>query len=182
MKTALSLVLPAILLLAACNKPSAPAAATTSPQSAAPSKSDAVQLKLQEYSGSDATDCGRFDVKTPEAQLKTASDCAMQAAQAKRPFTVAYDMPGMTVGIAGNHDGKLFNVQSQGAGPSAAVNSGACPSALRVASSGRLSCFAPGDMTSMSDSHAGGAVPPGAPNPHVPGKTNPHGASTPKTN
>ena len=138
-----------------------------------------VQLKLQDYSGAGATNCGTLDVRAAEAQLKSASDCSMQASQGKKPFYVSYEMPGMGVGIAGSADGKLFTVQTQGA--TGALTSGACPSALRVASSGRVTCFAPGDMGSMSGSHTAGSMPPGTANPHATGKTNPH-AAAPKTN
>jgi hypothetical protein len=79
-------------------------------------------------------------------------------------------MPGMAIGVAGNAEGKLFTVQSQGTGASATLTSGDCPSQLRVASSGRVICFAPGDMGSMGAGHA--AVPPGM--------SNPHGAAAPK--
>jgi len=138
-----------------------------------------VQQKLQEYSGAAATNCGTLDVRAAAPQLKSASDCSMEASQGKKPFYVSYEMPGMGVGVAGNSDGKLFTVQTQGA--SGALATGACPSALRVASSGRVTCFAPGDMSSMSGSHSAGSMPPGATNPHAPGKTNPH-ATAPKTN
>lgn len=93
----------------------------------------------------------------------------MQAAQSKHPFFVAYDMPGMSIGVAGNSAGKLYNVQSQGEGASAAVTSGDCPSQLRVAGSGRVTCFAPGDMGSMGAGHT--AIPEGMPNPHAMPKT-----------
>jgi hypothetical protein len=89
----------------------------------------------------------------------------MQASQAKHAFYVAYDMPGMAVGVAGNASGKLYSVQSQGEGPSATLSSGDCPSELRIAGSGRVTCFAPGDMGSMGAGHT--AIPPGMPNPHV---------------
>jgi hypothetical protein len=148
--------------------------------SSSPKTPDAVQQKLQEASAANATDCGRLDVRAAEAQLKTASECAMKASQGKQPFYVAYDMPGMTVGIAGNSEGKLSTVQSHGGGMSAGVTSGACPSALRVASSGRVTCFAPGDMGSMSDSHTAGSVPAGMANPHAAGTANPHAAAKPK--
>jgi len=164
--TAVSVLMLVLCGLTSCNKPTGPAAPSSG---AAPSKSpDAVQQKLQEYSGAGATDCGRLDVHAGAAQLKTASDCALQANQSKHPFYVAYDMPGMTVGVAGNAEGKLFMVQAQGEGASPALTSGACPAQLRVASSGRVTCFAPGDMGSMSGSH-GGAMPPGMPNPHTAG-------------
>jgi len=140
-----------------------------------------VQQKLQESSGAGATDCGRLDVHAAEAQLKTASDCAMQAAQGKHPFYVAYDMPGMTVGVAGSAEGKLSVVQAQGAAGAQEVAGGPCPAQLRVASSGRVTCYAPGDMGSMSASHAAGSVQPGMASAHGTGMTNPHaGASTPK--
>src|SRR3954468_15389242 len=161
----------ATLCVTGCNKPATPSAgsenpstpSSTAPVSAAPKANDALQQKLVEYSGSSGSDCGRLDVQAPEAQLKSASSCAMQASQGKKPFYVAYDMPGMTVGVAGNSDGKLFTVQSQGG----AVTRGACPSQLRLASSGRVTCFAPGDMGSMSGSHDAGSMPLGATNPHA---------------
>jgi hypothetical protein len=150
--------------LSACSKTSSP---TASPNATSSSKSsDALQQKLQEYSGVPATDCGRLSVQASADQSKSASDCAMQASQNKHPFYVAYDMPGMAVGVAGNAAGKLFTVQSQGTGPSATLTSGDCPSQLRVASSGRVTCLAPGDMGSMGSGHA--AVPPGMSNPHSP--------------
>jgi hypothetical protein len=145
-----------------------------------PKSPDAVQQKLQLYSGPSGADCGRLNVQVTPDQSKTAADCAMQASQSKRPFYVAYDMPGMTIGVAGNADGKLFTVQSQGTGPSAALTSGDCPSQLRVASSGRVTCFAPGDMGSIGGGHAAGAMPPGMANPHATGTANPH-AAAPKT-
>src|SRR5215469_518136 len=161
MKCALVALSGFLCVLAACNKSKAPAspAASSGPR-------DAVQLKLQDYAGSSATDCGRLDIGAGEAQSKAASECALQSSQGKHPFYVAYDMPGMVVGVAGNSDGKLFTVQAQGTGPSAAITSGGCPSQVRVASSGRVTCFAPGDMGSMITSHAAGAVAPGTANPH----------------
>jgi hypothetical protein len=150
--------------LSACSKTSSP---TASPNATSSSKSsDALLQKLQEYSGAAATDCGRLSVQASADRSKSASDCAMQASQNKHPFYVAYDMPGMAVGVAGNAGGKLFTVQSQGTGPSATLTSGDCPSQLRVASSGRVTCLAPGNMGSMGAGHA--AVAPGMSNPHSP--------------
>ena len=172
MKRTLLAVIFATILSAGCNKSSTPSTAaensrtTPAPMSTgAPAGSnDAVQQKLQEYSGGSGANCGRLDVQAPQAQLKSAGDCAMQAAQDKKPFYVAYDMPGMSIGVAGNSDGKLFTVQSQGG---AGLTSGACPSQLRVASSGRISCFAPGDMGSMGAGHTAVGSPMGKmPNPH----------------
>jgi hypothetical protein len=172
----LVVVMVAVFLLTA-KKSAGPVASSSmgsssaeSPNEGSSTKSpDAVQLKLQEYSGAAATNCGRLSVQATADQSKTAADCAMQANQSKHPFYVAYDMPGMAVGVAGNADGKLFTVQSQGTGPSAALTSGDCPSQLRIASSGRITCFAPGDMGSMGPGHSAGAVPPGMASPHAAG-------------
>ena len=100
-----------------------------------------------------------------EAQSKGAANCAIEASKAKHAFYIAYDMPGMVVGVAGNQEGKLFTARSE----AGAVSSGDCPSELRLAASGRVTCFAPGDMGSMGAGHT--AIPPGMPNPHALPKT-----------
>jgi hypothetical protein len=153
-------VIVGLCCLTACNKMAKPAASSSKPI-------DAVQQKLQEYSGAGATDCGRLNVQATADQSKTASDCALQASQSKHPFYIAYDMPGMAVGVAGNAEGWLFSVQSQGSGASAQLTSGDCPAQLRVASSGRVTCMAPGNMGSMGPGHSAGAVPPGMADPHT---------------
>ncbi len=168
---AFTLITIALLCTAGCNKSAGPVASSNAASSTrAP---DAVQQKLQAYSGGSATDCGRLDVQASADQSKRAAECAMQANQSKHPFYVAYDMPGMAVGVAGNAEGKLFTVQSQGRGPSATLTSGDCPAQLRVASSGRVTCFAPGDMGSMGAGHAAAAMPQGMSNPHG-AAANPH--------
>jgi hypothetical protein len=137
MHKALALSLAIVICLSGCKKLSAPSAPR-----------DAVERKLQELAGSGATDCGRLKTQDTK-EMKAASDCAMQAAQSKQPFYVGYDMPGLTVATAGNTEGKLFAVQVQGT-PSADPNSntglttGPCPAQLRVAPSGRVTCFPPG--------------------------------------
>lgn len=166
MKTASILWVILLAPLTACNKSPAPASSANDS-----AKQDALQQKLQEYAGASSTDCGRLDVKASPEQSKSASDCAIQASQSRHAFYVAYDMPGMTVGVAGNSEGKLFTVQSQGTGASANLTSGDCPSQLRVASSGRVTCFAPGDMGGMGAGHGGAsAMPSGTPNPHTSGQ------------
>ncbi len=164
MKTVTVLLILTLSGLVACSKSSSPTASSAAAPST-PKSPDAVQQKLQQYSGTGATDCGRFSVQATADQSKTAADCAMQASQSKHPFYVAYDMPGMAIGVAGNADGKLFTVESQGTGPSATLTGGDCPSPLRVAGSGRVTCFAPGDMGSIGAGHT--AIPPGMPNPHA---------------
>ena len=131
---------------------------------------DAVEAKLQELAGGDATNCGRLPVQA-DKELKTASDCAMDAAQKKHPFYVGYDMPGMSVGVAGDSKGGLFTVEAQGEAGAQQLTSGTCPAALRVASSGRVTCFAPGSMGTMGVNPHGGMGMPAA---------NPHGDSEPK--
>jgi hypothetical protein len=181
-RSAVLIIVIALGCLSGCSKPAGPGSSSVSATSSPAHAPDAVQQKLQEYSGAAATDCGRLNVQAAADQSKRAADCALQASQSKHPFYVAYDMPGMAIGVAGNADGKLFTVQSQGTGASASLSSGNCPSQLRVASSGRVTCFAPGDMGSMGGSHAAGAVPPGMQNPNATGATNPHTAGSPKTN
>jgi hypothetical protein len=157
MKKAFVLGLMAALCLTGCNK-SKSATPAAKPD-------DAVQLKLKQLAGSGATDCGRLDVRAGDQQLTGASTCATKAAESKHPFYVAYDMPGMSTGVAGSSEGKLFAVELQGSGTGAQLQSGACPAELRVAKSGRLTCFIPGTMglnPSASDPHSGMQVNGGA--------------------
>ena len=161
MKASLLTVLMTVGCVCACNQSSTPASSNPSPSRPA----DAVAQKLAQYAGSSATDCGRLDTHATTDQSKAASACAIEANRGKRPFFVAYDMPGLTVGVAGNSEGKLFTLRSEGSGPSATVTAGDCPSSLRVAGSGRVTCYSPGDMGAMGAGHT--AIPPGMPNPHA---------------
>jgi hypothetical protein len=156
-------------LFTGCTKsqpPSAGAPAQSSaPMAASAPANDAVQEKLKEIAGNTAVDCGRHEIQAQMDELKTASNCALDAAKSRKPFYVGYNMPGMTNAIAGNAGGKLFAVQLQGSGTGAQMASGACPAELRVASSGRVTCFAPGAMSLGSqgaDPHAGMALNPTA--------------------
>jgi len=180
MQKTLIILTVAAVCLGGCKKSTAPSQPTAK-------SGDAVQQKLQELAGSGATDCGRLQSQAEE-RMKPASDCAMQAAQSKHPFYVAYDMPGLTVGVSGDAAGKLYFVQAEQpqnaqVGVKAAVQSGPCPSELRVAQSGRVTCFAPGTMG--PGAHSGMPMPPmGAENPHggmgLPpsGTPNPHAGKT----
>jgi len=178
-KTVIILTIAAICL-SGCKKSKTPSGSTAN-------TGDAVQQKLQELAGSGATDCGRVQSHEQE-HLKPASDCALQAARSNHPFYLAYDMPGLTVGVSGDATGKLYFVQAEQPqdaqlGASAAIQSGPCPSELRVAQSGRVTCFAAGTMgtgthggmpmppTGGKDPHGGMGLPrSGTPNPHT-GKT-----------
>src|SRR5438876_9601855 len=104
MNSIMPIFLMAILFLTACNKSSTPS--TANPNSPAPF-SDAVGTKLQELAGSGATNCGRLQSQTP-AEMEPAAKCAMDAAGKKQPFYIAYELPGMTIAMAGNAEGKLF--------------------------------------------------------------------------
>ena len=105
---------------------------------------------------------------------------------ARRPFPQVPG-PGLTVGVSGDAAGKLYFVQVEQ--PQQAqldartvIQSGPCPSELRVAQSGRVTCFAAGTMgpgahgvmpmppMGAENSHGGLGLPPSGPNPHA-GKT-----------
>jgi hypothetical protein len=156
MHRTLLVALLAAVCLVGCNK---------SPSTAAASHpDDAVQLKLKELAGAGASDCGRLDIKANTDAFTGASSCATKSAQDKKAFYVAYDMPGMSTGVAGNSQGKLFAVELQGVGPGAQLQSGPCPGEMRVAKSGRVTCFIPGTMglnPTGADPHSGISMSPG---------------------
>lgn len=179
MKKALVLGVMMAACLVGCKK-------SSSPSSVSAAKNDAVLQTLQKLAGSGASDCGRLDVRAADQQFRDASACATKAAESKHPFYVAYDMPGMITGVAGSADGKLFAVELQGSGTGAHLASGPCPAELRVAKSGRLTCFIPGTMglnPTASDPHSGIAINPGA-NPQggmgIPQPFNAPNSGTPK--
>jgi hypothetical protein len=155
------------VFLIACKK-------SSTASSDASKSADAISQKLQELAGSAATDCGR--IKSQEvAVVQPASDCAIKAAESKHAFYVAYDLPGLTTAVAGNSQGNLFSVQAQDAGSgSPKLESTPCPAALRLAQSGRVTCYPPGGgMGSMSGGtspHGGMGMPPAT-------GQNPHGES-----
>jgi len=173
---ALPLILIAACLLTGCKSKSSTASGNGA--GAATSSDDPVQKKLQELAGSGGENCGVLKSQVV-AEMDAASKCAVDAAKAKAPFYVEYQLPGMNVAIAGNAEGKLFAVQSQTGG--AGLTSADCPAELRVAPSGRVTCYAPGTfpMGAGAGSHtnmsmppamgaggAMGALPPGHPSPH----------------
>ncbi|MGH9644490.1 MAG: hypothetical protein ACRD3Q_18970 [Terriglobales bacterium] len=178
MYKALFIMLSAACVLCACKSsgPSSKAQPAATASASNSNANDAVAKKLVEIAGGGATDCGRLSSQAT-ADLEAASKCATQAAQQKHPFYVAYDMPGMTVAVVENTDGKLFSVQSQAGGEG--VVSEPCPAELRVAPSGRVTCYAPGTfpMGAGSGSHGSMSMPSGMANPHQQsrgGQKNPH--------
>jgi hypothetical protein len=190
MRYSLIILTIAIASLVACNQSSAPPSVSARPgdtakPAATAKSSDPVQQKLQELAGASATDCGRPQMQAPD-QTQKAGDCAMTAAKGKHAFYVAYDMPGLTVGYAGNSAGKLFSVQADQTENPSTAKSTPCPSDLRMAQSGRVTCMAPGAGmgTAGGNPHGGMPAATGA-NPHggitMPslGTPNPHGTAQP---
>jgi hypothetical protein len=179
MKLTVTVALVAVLALSACSKSQNKPQAEMKP-------SDAVQSKLLDVAGTGATDCGSPKSQDP-AEVKPASDCAMKAAQNKQAFYVRYDLPGMTIAMAGNGQGQLFAVQSEANGQ---VQSTPCPAEIRLAQSGRVTCYAAGSMGGMgtmggSSPHGGMSMPPATGhNPHegaaVPSHGNPQESGKPK--
>ena len=171
MRKALPLFLIAACLLTACGKSKSSTASANAP-GAASSPNDPVQKKLQELAGSGATNCGFFKSQV-RTELDAASKCVVDAAKAKTPFYVEYELPGMNVAVAGNAQGKLYSVQSQEGG--AGLASADCPAELRVAPSGRVTCYAPGTfpMGAGAGSHSNMPIPPMMKT----GTGSPHGAA-----
>ena len=176
MNKILLVVLVAACVLSGCKK------STSTPSASSAIPSDPVEMKLAELAGGGAASCGHLKAQAT-SEMDDASKCALQSAQQKRPFYIAYDLPGMTVAVAGNSEGKLFTVQTQTGG--AGLVSGTCPDQLRVAPSGRVTCYAPGTfpMGAGGGSDSTMAMPPamganphkatgnpssGQPNPHQP--------------
>jgi hypothetical protein len=196
MHKALLISLMAAFLLTGCNKPPASSATSAVPSGSSGSSRAAggpVEDKLKELAGNGATNCGHLQSQAAD-QMDAAAKCALQAAQAKRPFYVAYDLPGMIVAVAGNSQGKLFSVGSQGTnsqtGSASGLASGDCPTSLRVAPSGRVTCFAPGTfpmgMGAGQSAHGSATLPPPAgANPHkglgIPPPGHPGSQPTPGT-
>jgi hypothetical protein len=198
------IVISVVLTLAACNRGSAPSQAaapassdtkSAAPQQAANTTPDAMTAELTKLAGPGATDCGRIAMS---GDVQTASQCAMQANSAKKPFYVRYDLPmpdaQMAIATVRTADGKLVSVQYDSKGwekpvegaklnDTKTVAVGPCPAPenLRIASSGRVTCFAPTQMPAGMSPHGGGAqMPPSTGEPHggmgtvAPGTPNPH--------
>ena len=177
---------------------STPSATTNA--AAQPSPNDDMTGQLRKIAGSDAKDCGT--VPGGSADVQPASDCAMQSNGANKPFYVRYELPlpgtKMAIATVRNADGKLYTVQYSADGYKQAAAGATlsddkkmmtmgCTDPLRIASSGRVTCFPPQQNAgSISASpHGGGmAMPPASgANPHgsMPPATgrNPHGGTPP---
>jgi hypothetical protein len=162
----LLICLTAASLLAACNKPTSPTiSGGSAPAPVVVSSDDPVQKKLQELAGAQGRNCGVIKSQV-SAEMDPASKCAMDSSKNKQAFFVEYQLPGMNVAVAGDPQGKLFSVQSQEGG--AGLVSEACPAELRVAPSGRVTCYAPGTfpMGAGSGSHTSMTMPTMGKSPH----------------
>jgi hypothetical protein len=164
------------------------------------SPNDEMTAQLQKLAGADAKDCGT--VPGVGGEVQAASDCAMQSNSASKPFYVRYELPlpgtKMAIATVRATDGKLYTVQYAADGYKQAsggatltadkkVMTMACADALRVASSGRVTCFAPqqnaGPMPSTPHGGLMTMPPASGMNPHgsippAPG-ANPHGSMPP---
>jgi hypothetical protein len=187
-------------------KPKTQTSASTSGNSvntpAQPSPDDTVTAALRSLAGSDAKDCGT--VSGQSGDLEAASGCAMHSNRANSPFFVRYDLPvpgtKMAIATARASDGKLYTVQYSDATYKQAVAGSTlsrdkkmltmpCTAELRVASSGRVTCFPPQQNAGniAASPHGGGMAMPSGANPHgssphgtMPAAgTNPHGSTPP---
>jgi hypothetical protein len=165
-------ILMLLCLLAGCSKlksrpndAGSPASVSTSAAGSSSLSEDVVHNRVVELAGTGATNCGIYKSSVP-AELNAGSKCAEDAFKARSPFFIEYEMPGLTVAVAGNAKGQFYSVQSATNG--AGLTSGECPAELRVASSGRVTCYAqvasPMGAGSRGNPHGTvGAMPPGHP-------------------
>src|ERR1700685_377206 len=136
----------AFCLLTGCGKSKSPARpeATETPALASnantatsSSDEDPVHKRLIELSGAGSVNCGDFKSSAPD-ELRAGSKCAEDSFRSNGPFFIEYEMPGLTVGVAGNTQSKFYCWQARCNG--AGLTGGECPAKLRVASSGRVTC------------------------------------------
>jgi hypothetical protein len=183
-KAHLSLLI-AICLLTGCSKPKSPpehqavrSAVLASGSAAAPNSAepfapggDPVYKRAVALAGSSATNCGVLKSMVP-AEMNAASECVEASFKAKTPFYVEYEMPGLTVAIAGDAQGKVYSLQAGAGG--AGLTSEECPAELRAASSGRVTCYATGALPVghdvKSSEHPRGAADMGVPPHSIPQK------------
>lgn len=178
MHKALAVFLIAASFLTGCNKSKTSNAASNAGGAAtagtASAGDDPVQKRSQELAGANAKNCGVLKTQgTPE--LEAASKCAVDASKANAPFYVEYQMPGMNVAVVGNAQGKLYSVQSQEGG--AGLVSGDCPATIRVAPSGRVSCYAPGTFPMSAGAGSHTSMPMSIPSMMGTSSGSPHGAT-----
>jgi hypothetical protein len=119
------------------------------------SSRDAMEEGSRKLAGPKAIDCGRVGI---HQDPKLATDCALSAFKAGKPFRVRYDLQGIdssvAAGLIRTPDGKLYGMvfDSVGMTKSGSPNeklryfiTTACPKPVHVwvTESGRLNCFPP---------------------------------------
>ncbi|HWR34819.1 MAG TPA: hypothetical protein VN622_02975 [Clostridia bacterium] len=184
--------------LFACKSSPAPQSSTESTTAPAASNlpSDEMTEQLRKLAGTGASDCGRVPVN---GDVKAASDCAMQANSANKPFTVRYDLPmekTFSIATVRAADGKLYTVQYDSRGWEAKPENGTITEdkkvlisecqkelPLRIAGSGRITCMAPQQMPAGGGMSPHGGMSPSGANTKgaMPQMANPHGTASPAT-
>lgn len=154
---------------------------TTEAASTASGPADSMTDEMRNLAGATAINCGHV---ATAGNVQPASDCAVQANNAGKPFYVRYDLPmpdaQMAIGTVRTADGRLMTVQYDSKGLDKPQEGGRlsgdkkvsvvpCPTPenLRVANSGRVTCFPPSQMPAGMSPHAGGVtMPPAGASPH----------------
>ncbi len=113
---------------------------------------DLLEKRSLQLAGPNAVDCGRVG---PRAEPKKATDCALEANKAGKPFRVRYDMQGIDSFVAvamvrlpdGTVEGLSYDSDPMGGGGRAheIVRVLTCPTPVRldVTPKGHLSCSPP---------------------------------------
>jgi len=168
------------LLTIACNRNAGSPESTSTTGAKQASPTAAAQLSpnpaghpmttaMSKSAGDSATDCGRVPASGDPA---AASECAMKSFNDKKPFFVRYDLPlpdaEMAIATVRSADGKLSTVQYDSKGwekpqeggelsADKKIASAPCPTPnmLRVAGSGRVTCYPPTQMPAGMSPHGG---------------------------
>ena len=113
---------------------------------------DLLETRSRQLAGPKAVDCGRVP---PRADPRKATDCALTANKARKPFRVRYDMQGIdsfvAVAFVGLPDGSIqalsYDSDPMGGGGRAheVVGVRPCPSPVHLSATpkGHLTCFPP---------------------------------------
>jgi hypothetical protein len=114
------------------------------------SRPDLLEIRASQLAGPNAVDCGRV---APRGDTKKATDCALAANKAGKPFRVRYDLQGIDsyVGVAmvrlpdGTVEALSYDSDPMGGGGRAHEMVGVrkCPAPVQLYTSpqGRLTCF-----------------------------------------
>lgn len=111
---------------------------------------DLLEKQSKRLAGPNAIDCGRVPIR---GNPKAATDCALAAQEAKKPFRVLYDLQGIDSGVAvaivrtdiGTVGALMYDSDPMGGGSRAheVVYPKRCPEPVHlwVNPSGRINCF-----------------------------------------